>query len=88
MPAAAGTDPAEQAPDRGGDPDDALLDAVKPLSRMGYHIALDDYQEDPRWQPFLPYIHIIKFDLRSMSWERIERRGALLGLPETTLLDS
>jgi len=52
-------------------PDQELLDAIRILSNKGYHIALDDYQQDPRWHAFLPYISIIKFDIRAMSWAQI-----------------
>ncbi|EKP0308585.1 EAL domain-containing protein [Aeromonas veronii] len=46
-------------------PDDALLDKVKQLHKLGYQLALDDFTMSPDWERFLPFIHIIKFDLRA-----------------------
>ncbi|MCR6555514.1 hypothetical protein NL539_26975, partial [Aeromonas sp. CPF2-S1] len=31
----------------------------------GYQLALDDFTMSPDWERFLPFIHIIKFDLRA-----------------------
>jgi EAL and modified HD-GYP domain-containing signal transduction protein len=47
-------------------PTDELLDAVGILSKKGYQIALDDFIPDPSWTRFLPYINIIKFDIRQV----------------------
>ncbi|WP_456295925.1 HDOD domain-containing protein [Vibrio sp. AK197] len=48
-------------------PSDDLLDAVKEMSELGYIIALDDFIPNPQWKRFLPYISIIKFDIRLVS---------------------
>ncbi|GAB2664867.1 EAL and HDOD domain-containing protein [Vibrio panuliri] len=48
-------------------PTDALLQRVKQLYHSGYTLALDDFVPAPEWQPFLPYVHIIKFDIRTIS---------------------
>ncbi|HDX8355548.1 TPA: EAL domain-containing protein [Aeromonas dhakensis] len=53
-------------------PDDALLAKVKQLHELGYQLALDDFTLSPDWERFLPYIHIIKFDLRTTSLLRIK----------------
>ncbi|KJR21655.1 histidine kinase [Vibrio navarrensis] len=45
-------------------PTDELLEAVKTLHRAGYRIALDDFVPNRAWKRFLPFIHIIKFDIR------------------------
>ncbi|MFQ2093166.1 EAL and HDOD domain-containing protein [Aeromonas taiwanensis] len=55
------------------DPDDALLAKVIQLYELGYRLALDDFTLVYAWERFLPYIHIIKFDLRSTSISSIER---------------
>lgn len=53
-------------------PDDALLEKVKTLHKLGYTLALDDFTMSPDWDRFLPFIHIIKFDLRSTSLLQIK----------------
>ncbi len=45
-------------------PTPELLYAIREMSRQGYEIALDDFVPSKEWQPFLPYISIIKFDIR------------------------
>ncbi|MBP9678013.1 MAG: HDOD domain-containing protein, partial [Aeromonas sp.] len=55
------------------EPDDALLDKVIQLHGLGYRLALDDFTLVPAWDRFLPYIHIIKFDLRATPLASIER---------------
>ncbi|GHA48737.1 EAL and HDOD domain-containing protein [Photobacterium aphoticum] len=52
------------------EPDDALLEAVIELHNHGYTLALDDFMPAPPWQRFLPYIHIIKFDIRAIPISR------------------
>jgi len=45
-------------------PSDELLNAVKKMAQYGYKIALDDFIPSNEWKAFLPYISIIKFDIR------------------------
>ncbi|MGF1761602.1 EAL domain-containing protein [Photobacterium sagamiensis] len=47
------------------EPTDELLEAVTELHQKGYMLALDDFIPSKEWNRFLPYIHIVKFDLRS-----------------------
>ncbi|RYU64383.1 EAL domain-containing protein [Aliivibrio finisterrensis] len=47
-------------------PNQELLNAIKTLSERGYKLALDDFEPNPLWTPFLPYIDIIKFDIRTI----------------------
>lgn len=64
-------------------PDDALLDKVKQLHKLGYQLALDDFTMSPDWERFLPFIHIIKFDLRDTPLLQIKvfiKRHQALGL--------
>lgn len=51
-------------------PDEELFVAIKYLYRQGYVIALDDFEMDPQWQRFLPYVHIIKLDLMKVGIEQ------------------
>lgn len=53
------------------EPDEQLLESVKRLKHKGYRLALDDFTLDPRWEIFLPYIDVIKFDFRLTSHEDI-----------------
>ncbi len=46
------------------EPTSELLDAIKKMAKQGYSIALDDFVPSKEWQPFLPYISYIKFDIR------------------------
>lgn len=46
------------------EPTEELLEAIKQLNQKGYKIALDDFVPSPGWIPFLPFIHLIKFDIR------------------------
>ncbi|MBC7004630.1 HDOD domain-containing protein [Photobacterium sp. BZF1] len=46
-------------------PDDNLLAAVMELYQAGYTLALDDFTPTPEWNRFIPFVHIIKFDLRA-----------------------
>ncbi|QPR55882.1 EAL and HDOD domain-containing protein [Aeromonas allosaccharophila] len=64
-------------------PDDALLEKVKQLHTLGYQLALDDFTMSPDWERFLPFIHIIKFDLRATTLLQIKvfiQRHQTLGL--------
>lgn len=48
-----------------------LIEACRQLKKLGYQIALDDYDLDEKWAPFLPFVSIIKFDIRETSYEKI-----------------
>nr|WP_086940217.1 HDOD domain-containing protein [Thaumasiovibrio occultus] len=49
------------------EPNEELYLAVQKLWGKGYTLALDDFNADPAWERFLPYIKIIKFDLKVTS---------------------
>lgn len=55
------------------EPDEQLLECVKRLKDRGYRLALDDFTLDPRWEAFLPFIDIIKFDFRLTAHADISR---------------
>ncbi|ULN65248.1 EAL domain-containing protein [Vibrio gigantis] len=46
------------------EPTDELLEAIKTIFDSGYTIALDDFVPSKAWKRFLPYVSIIKFDIR------------------------
>jgi EAL and modified HD-GYP domain-containing signal transduction protein len=52
------------------EPNQDLLTAVKTLHSQGYRLALDDFIPSPKWKMFLPYISIIKFDIRIVPIEK------------------
>ncbi|UGA55960.1 EAL and HDOD domain-containing protein [Vibrio sp. VB16] len=45
-------------------PTKELFFAMVKLKNLGYKLALDDFIPSPDWIPFLPYVDIIKFDIR------------------------
>lgn len=51
-------------------PDRELFRAVKYLKKHGYTLALDDFIPDGNWEMFLPYIDIIKLNLRGVKPEQ------------------
>ncbi|OAN18458.1 histidine kinase [Photobacterium jeanii] len=52
------------------EPNDELLEAIIELNQKGYTLALDDFNPSPEWNRFIPYIHIIKFDIRQTPIEK------------------
>jgi len=48
------------------EPTDELLHAIKELYKKGYTLALDDFVPSSDWLRFLPFISIIKFDIRAI----------------------
>lgn len=50
-----------------------LLHACKQLKTKGYTLALDDYNFDPKWDVFFPFIDIIKVDVDEVNIEDIQR---------------
>jgi len=53
-------------------PGDELLEAVIAMHDRGYRFALDDFTLAPEWDAFLPYISVLKFDVRNNTFEQIE----------------
>ncbi|KOO11632.1 histidine kinase, partial [Vibrio xuii] len=48
-------------------PTTELLNAIKEMAALGYKFALDDFVPSKEWKAFLPYVSIIKFDIRQIS---------------------
>jgi len=51
-------------------PTKELLMSVKEMAALGYKIALDDFVPSKEWKSFLPYISMIKFDIRQVPIEK------------------
>jgi EAL and modified HD-GYP domain-containing signal transduction protein len=47
-----------------------LLKACKHLTDLGYTLALDDYDFDPKWDAFLPLVNIVKIDIQLCSYQQ------------------
>lgn len=54
------------------EPDDHLLKAIKRLHHNGFRIALDDFSLSAEWDRFIPYITLIKFDIRMNTFSEID----------------
>ncbi|NCP64295.1 MAG: EAL domain-containing protein [Paraglaciecola sp.] len=54
-------------------PGKRLLQACIELKEKGYMLALDDYEHDPLWRHFFPYIDIIKLDYQLSTPEQIQQ---------------
>ncbi|MBS1207414.1 MAG: hypothetical protein H6R25_4313 [Proteobacteria bacterium] len=52
-------------------PDRLLLEVVKRMHTQGFRIALDDFSPGNAWDAFIPYIDVIKFDIRKSPREEI-----------------
>ncbi|WP_312686278.1 EAL and HDOD domain-containing protein [Kosakonia sp.] len=53
------------------EPDRKLLETVKRLHNQGFRVALDDFTPGSDWEKFMPYVDVIKFDIRQTSSEEI-----------------
>ncbi|WP_231894403.1 EAL and HDOD domain-containing protein [Vibrio tritonius] len=50
-----------------------LLTSIRQMHKQGYKIALDDFIPSKEWKAFLPYVSVIKFDLRQTSIDHAKR---------------
>lgn len=55
------------------EPNDELYSAVRRLHGWGYKLALDDFKMENGWERFMPFISIVKFDIRAYSFEEISQ---------------
>jgi EAL and modified HD-GYP domain-containing signal transduction protein len=68
-------------------PGKRLLATCISLKEKGYAIALDDYEHDPRWAHFYPYVDIIKLDYLTKSEQQFQEIiAALKPYPHIKLL--
>jgi c-di-GMP-related signal transduction protein len=65
---------------------DELLTACKELHKMGYRLALDDHDFDTKWDVFLPYVSIIKVDVRMFNMLQISKYLRRIATYPVTLL--
>lgn len=63
-----------------------LLTACRELHRMGYQLALDDHDFDSKWDIFLPYVSIIKVDVRQFNILQISKYISRIKQYPVTLL--
>jgi EAL and modified HD-GYP domain-containing signal transduction protein len=59
-------------------PSKRLLAACIDLKEKGYSIALDDYEHDPVWKYFFPYVDIIKLDYSLTSEQQFQEILAVI----------
>jgi EAL and modified HD-GYP domain-containing signal transduction protein len=52
---------------------DELVIACKKLKKMGYKLALDDHDFDPKWDVFLPFVDMIKVDIKATNMLMINK---------------
>lgn len=50
-----------------------LLKACKHIRDLGYRVALDDYDFDPKWDEYLPHVDVIKVDIKECSLMQISK---------------
>ena len=50
-----------------------LIIACKKLKGLGYKLALDDHDFDPKWDVFLPFIDMIKVDIQATNILQINK---------------
>lgn len=51
-----------------------LIKACKKIKALGYKIALDDHDFDPKWDPLLPYTSMVKIDVKNASMKEVRRQ--------------
>ena len=51
-------------------PTDELWEAMRELYLKGYLLALDDFIYSAEWERFLPFVHIVKLDIRLMGMDK------------------
>lgn len=52
---------------------DELVYACKKLKKLGYKLALDDHDFDPKWDVFLPFVDMIKVDVKATNILKINK---------------
>lgn len=50
---------------------DKLIEACEHIRKLGYKIALDDYDFDPKWDVFLNFVDIIKVDIIEVDYDKM-----------------
>lgn len=60
------------------EPEPAVVEACQRLRRLGYTLALDDFEYHPRYDALIRQVQIVKLDVLNRSGEEIERLVAPL----------
>lgn len=60
------------------EPDQELFENLQKLKTAGYTIALDDFVYDPKWDPALRIVDIVKIDVLAFDQDEIKRHVELL----------
>ena len=68
------------------EPSESVLKGIRNLKKRGYVFALDDYVGQPRLEPFLSLVDIIKVDVLALSPEETARQAAVLSRYPARLL--
>ncbi|GGK68629.1 EAL and HDOD domain-containing protein [Amphritea balenae] len=66
--------------------DREVIIAVHRLVKDGYRIALDDFIYKPEFEPLLKMAHIVKVDVKDMTFDEIKEQVRLLSKFKVTLL--
>ncbi|TRY29082.1 EAL and HDOD domain-containing protein [Aliiglaciecola sp. M165] len=52
---------------------DQLVSACKHIKNLGYKIALDDHDFDPKWDVLIPFVHTVKVDIVACDFDKIKQ---------------
>ena len=63
-----------------------LLKACKHIRDLGYRLALDDYDLNPKWDVFLPLVDIVKVDIQQCDYQQSVDNAAKLKAMKIKLL--
>ena len=66
--------------------DREVIIAVHRLVKDGYRIALDDFIYKPEYEPLLKLAHIVKVDVKDMTFDQIKEQVNILSRFKVTLL--
>jgi EAL and modified HD-GYP domain-containing signal transduction protein len=56
------------------DIDEQLASNIAELHKKGYQLALDNYNFEEKWQPFLTYLAIVKVDIQQVDPDQLEKQ--------------
>ncbi len=58
--------------------DGELVQAVEDLSQRGFTIALDDFVVDPRWEPLMSAVGLVKIDVQALDISEVREHVRIL----------
>lgn len=68
------------------EPTPDIVSAVKRLAQQGYRLALDDYEHRPEFSALLPFVELVKLDVRALSADALAEHVEILGQYSCSLL--